>query len=127
MLANATHTTDFVDHYRTIGSGYDYQWEERWIRDAGYLRIVPPVIARCLAKAGLQPADVKYFCMPVTLPKVANAVAKAAGIADAAVQDNLHAVCGDTGAAHPLVMLIAAYEEKNLPIVPPDPVSRRAS
>ena len=92
-------------------SEYDYQWEERWIRDAGYLRIVPPVIARCLAQAGLQPADVDYFCMPGTLPKVANAVAKAIGIADTAVQDNLHTVCGETGAAHPLVMLVAAIEK----------------
>jgi hypothetical protein len=111
LLASATRTADFVDHYRTAESEYDYQWEERWIRDAGYLRIVPPVIARCLAQAGLQPADVDYFCMPGTLPKVANAVAKAVGIADTAVQDNLHTVCGETGAAHPLVMLVAAIEK----------------
>ena len=111
LLASATRTADFVDHYRTVESECDYQWEERWIRDAGYLRIVPPVIARCLAQAGLQPADVDYFCMPVTLPKVANAVAKAVGIADTAVQDNLHTVCGETGAAHPLVMLVAAIEK----------------
>jgi len=53
LVASATVTADFVDHYRTIESGHDYQWEERWIRDAGYLEIVPPVIARCLAAAGL--------------------------------------------------------------------------
>jgi len=28
-----------------------------------------------------------------------------------AVQDNLHTVCGETGAAHPLVMLVAAIEK----------------
>jgi 3-hydroxy-3-methylglutaryl CoA synthase len=111
LLSHATRTTDFVDHYRTPESEYDYQWEERWIRDAGYLRIVPPVIARCLEQAGVPPADVRYFCMPAVLPKVANAVAKAAGLPDAVVQDNLHAVCGETGAAHPLVMLVAALEK----------------
>ncbi len=110
LLASATHTADFVDHYRTAESTYDYQWEERWIRDAGYLRIVPPVIGRCLDRAGLKAADVSTFCMPAVLPKVANAVAKAAGIPDAAVRDNLHAECGETGAAHPLVMLVAALE-----------------
>lgn len=110
LLASATHTADFVDHYRTADSTYDYQWEERWIRDAGYMRIVPPVIGRCLDRAGLKAADVSTFCMPAVLPKVANAVAKTAGIPDAAVRDNLHAECGETGAAHPLVMLVAALE-----------------
>lgn len=111
LLASATRTADFVDHYRTIESGDDYQWEERWIRDAGYMPIVPPVIARCLEKAGVAAADVTHFCMPAVLAKVANSVARAAGIADAAVRDNLHGVCGETGAAHPLVMLVAALEQ----------------
>ena len=111
LLASATRTADFVDHYRTAESEYDYQWEERWIRDAGYIEIVPPVIARCLAQAGSKPADVTHFCMPAVLPRVANAVAKAAGLPDAAVRDTLAAVCGETGAAHPLVMLVAALED----------------
>lgn len=111
LLSSATRTADFVDHYRTIESGDDYQWEERWIRDAGYMSIVPPVIARCLEKAGVAATDVTHFCMPAVLAKVANSVAKAAGIADAAVRDNLHATCGETGAAHPLVMLVAALEQ----------------
>jgi 3-hydroxy-3-methylglutaryl CoA synthase len=111
LVASATRTADFVDHYRTADSEYDYQWEERWIRDAGYLSIVPPVIARCLDAAKLKPADVTHFCMPAVLPRVANTVAKAAGLPDAAVRDNLAAVCGETGAAHPLVMLVAALED----------------
>lgn len=111
FVASATHGADFVDHYRTVESGYDYQWEERWIRDAGYLSIVPHVIARSLDKAGLAPTNVTHFCMPAALPKIANAVAKAAGIPQAAVRDNLHSACGDTGTAHPLIMLVSALEE----------------
>lgn len=110
LRASASRTVDFVDHYRTSDSVYDYQWEERWIRDAGYLATVPPVIGRCLAEAGVAAGEVAQFCMPATLPRVAAAVAKAAGIPDAAVRDNLAAVCGETGAAHPLVMLAAALE-----------------
>lgn len=111
LIASATQTVDFVDHYRTTESVYDYQWEERWVREAGYLAIVPPVIARCLENAGLRPSDVSRFCMPTALPRVANAIAKAAGIADAALADSLHAGCGDTGTAHSLIMLVAALEE----------------
>jgi len=111
LLASASRAADFVDHYRTPESEYDYQWEERWIRDAGYLPIVVPLIKRCLDKARLSAADVAHFCMPATLPRVSAAVAKSAGLPDASVRDNLHAVCGEAGAAHPLLMLAAALEE----------------
>jgi uncharacterized OB-fold protein len=38
-------------------------------------------------------------------------VAKRIGVPESAVRDNLAAVCGDTGAAHPLLMLAHALEE----------------
>ncbi|MGN6572137.1 MAG: 3-oxoacyl-[acyl-carrier-protein] synthase III C-terminal domain-containing protein [Pseudolabrys sp.] len=110
LMGSAQSTVDFVDHFRTAESVYDYQWEERWIRDAGYMTIVPPVIARSLAAANLKAADITYFCMPAMMPRVVNSVAKAAGIAEAAIVDNLHNVCGDTGAAHPLLLLISVLE-----------------
>ena len=111
LVARSSRTADFVDHFRSMDNPYDYQWEERWIRDAGYMKIVPGVIARCLADAKLAAADVTHFCMPATLPKLANTLAKAAGIPDAAVVDPLHANCGDTGAAHALVLLAATLEK----------------
>ena len=111
LLAKASRTADFVDHYRSMENPYDYQWEERWIRDAGYLKIVPPVIARCLEKAKVAAGDIAHFCMPATLPKLANTIAKAAGVADKAVCDTLHAGLGDTGAAHALVLLVSVLEK----------------
>jgi hydroxymethylglutaryl-CoA synthase len=111
LLASASRTADFVDHYRSLDMRYDYQWEERWVRDAGYNEIVPPVINQCLEKAGRKVSDVKHFCIPVTIPRVANSMAKIAGISETAVRDNFHAVCGETGVAHPLLMLVATLEE----------------
>jgi 3-hydroxy-3-methylglutaryl CoA synthase len=110
-LGRATATADFVDHYRSMEQPFDYQWEERWIRDAGYMEIVPAVIGRCLAQAGVAAADVAHFCMPAAVSRVAPAVAKAAGIPETAVRDGLGGQCGDTGAAHPLVLLVAALED----------------
>ena len=110
LVGNAYSTVDFIDHFRTAESEFDYHWEERWIRDAGYMTIVPPVIAGCLDVAGLKASDVNHFCMAAIVPRVVNAVAKAAGIADASIADSLQAMCGDTGAAHPLLMLVAALE-----------------
>ncbi|HXW27182.1 MAG TPA: OB-fold domain-containing protein, partial [Xanthobacteraceae bacterium] len=111
LLACASHTADFVDHYRGEDTAFDYQWEERWIRDAGYMTIVPAAIAQCLERARVAASAVTHFCMPATLPRVAASVAKAAGMAEKAVRDNLHAGCGEAGAAHPLIMLAAALED----------------
>jgi 3-hydroxy-3-methylglutaryl CoA synthase len=110
-LASATFTADFVDHYRSLEAPFDYQWEERWIRDCGYMEIVPPVIRRCLERAGVAAADVGHFCMPAVLPRVVNSVAKAAGISEKAIRDSLNVQCGDTGTAHPLLLLVAALED----------------
>jgi 3-hydroxy-3-methylglutaryl CoA synthase len=111
LLGNASRTADFVDHYRSLDNQYDYQWEERWIRDAGYMPIVPPVIRRCLESAGVAAKDVAHFCMPSTVARVANTVAKATGLDEKSIADPLHANCGDTGAAHPLMMLAATLEK----------------
>ena len=111
LLAKASRTADFVDHFRSLDNQFDYQWEERWIRDAGYMTAVPPVIKRCLEAAKVAPKDVTHFCMPATLARVANSVAKAAGIDDKAICDPLHANCGDTGAAHTLMLLVATLEK----------------
>jgi len=111
LIGSATRTADFVDHYRTIDSEFDYQWEERWVRDAGYMKIVPPVIAACLADARVRAPDIAHFCMPTALPRVANSVAKAAGIPESAIADSLLGGCGDTGTAHALIMLVAALEK----------------
>src|SRR5205823_5326679 len=102
---------DFVDHYRGHGREFDYVWEERWIRDEGYLKIVPAAIAALLEKADVAPSAIRYFCFPCTLPRVADTIAQRLGFAASSLRDQLAAGCGDTGASHPLVMLVHALEE----------------
>ncbi len=45
-------TAVFVDHFRSSDNTYDYFWEERWIRDEGYSKLVPPTVVSALADAG---------------------------------------------------------------------------
>ncbi len=110
LVGKATRTIDFVDHYRADGFAYDYPWEERWIRDEGYQKIVAETLAALLQDANIKATDVSAFCMPCTLPRVVASLAKKAGMRDDAVQDNMNATCGETGAAHPLLMLARALE-----------------
>jgi 3-hydroxy-3-methylglutaryl CoA synthase len=111
LVAAYSETVDFVPQFRARDRAHDYAWEERWIRDEGYLKIVPRTIGALLKAAGTDAGSVNAFCLPCTLSRVVPGVAKRLGIPDSAVRDNLAGVCGDTGAAHPLVMLAQALED----------------
>ena len=111
LVGTHSETVDFVPQFRARDRAHDYAWEERWVRDEGYMKIVPRVVSALLEQTGTPPAAVSAFILPCTLSRVVPGVAKAVGIPDTAVRDNLAAVCGDTGAAHPLMMLIHALEQ----------------
>ena len=111
LIAAHSETVDFVHQYRMHDKAHDYAWEERWVRDEGYLKIVPRAVEALLAKSGVEAATITHFCMPGTLSRIAATVAKRCGLNDSAVRDNLAAVCGDTGVAHPLLLLAAALED----------------
>ncbi|MCE5275049.1 MAG: 3-oxoacyl-[acyl-carrier-protein] synthase III C-terminal domain-containing protein [Syntrophaceae bacterium] len=102
---------DFVDHYKGYGKEFDYGWEERWVRDEGYGKIIPEAIRGFLKKYGMNLADIGKVVYPCYFTTTHRAIAKGLGIDPARVQDNLHNICGDTGTAHPLVMLAAALEQ----------------
>lgn len=106
-------TLDFVNHYRGNGQEFDYAWEERWIRDEGYLKIVPRTLAALFEKTKVDPSRVTHFCFPAALPRVADRIAELMSIPPASRRDNLQGQCGETGAAHPLLMLAHALEEAN--------------
>jgi 3-hydroxy-3-methylglutaryl CoA synthase len=111
LIASHSETVDFVHQYRMHDRHHDYAWEERWVRDEGYLKIVPRAVAELLAKSGVDAGAITHFCMPGTLSRIGAAVAKRCGLNDEAVRDNLAALCGDTGVAHPLLLLAAALED----------------
>jgi len=102
---------DFVDHFRGDESETDYTWEERWIRDEGYAKIVPPAIKAALAKLNLKGSDIAHFVMPALMAAVPKQMAKMCGVAETAVRDSLAANLGDTGAAHAVMMLAHALED----------------
>ncbi len=101
---------DFVDHYRASDRKFPYTWEERWVRDAGYAEIIPRAIRGVLDKAGLKIEEIDHFVYPCFIKSEHRKIAKKLGLSRDKVQDNLHEVCGETGTAHPLLMLNAVLE-----------------
>lgn len=109
-IGHAVTTADFVDHFRGTGEDFDYHWEERWIRDEGYLKLVPPVLKEALASAKIDAAQVDHFILPSTFKGIADTIAKRLGVRPEAVVDNLGLSVGETGCAHALLMLARTLE-----------------
>ena len=111
FLGSHSVTIDFVDHFRGEEEEFDYGWEERWIRDEGLIKIVPRAVKGALEKAGISGDKIDHFVFPCTFPRIPQTIAKQCGIDPEKVRDNLAAVCGETGTAHALVMLVDALQD----------------
>ncbi|MFP4667161.1 MAG: SDR family NAD(P)-dependent oxidoreductase [Desulfobacterales bacterium] len=110
---NGSHSVscDFVDHYRGAGNRFDYTWEERWVRDEGYSKIIPDAIGGLLKKLDLSVDKIDKLVYPCYFTAEHKKIAKKLGANPEKVMGNMHEVCGDTGCAHPLLMLAAALDE----------------
>jgi len=110
-LGSYSVTHDFGDHYRGATSVFDRQWEDRWIRDAGYQPFIPEVIDGLLRKLGLRISDFSRIVYPCPAAPVRKKINRALDIPPEAEQGNLQEEMGEAGTAHPLVLLVRALEE----------------
>lgn len=110
LVGHHSVATDFVDHFRSSDADIDYGWESRWVRDEGYAKIGAGALAAALAKFGIAGAAVDHLIMPSTLRGVPDLFARKAGVRAEALCDTLGGVVGDSGAAHPLLLLAATLE-----------------
>lgn len=109
LIGSATISDLFVDHFRPADATSDYGWEERWIRDEGYAKIVPAAVRDALASAGIGIGDIQHFVMPSYLKGAAANVAKLIGFTGD-VAPGLEDGVGYAGAAHALLMLAETLE-----------------
>ena len=101
---------DFIDHFRGADRPFDYTWEERWARDEGYSKIVPQAVTGLLEKLNLNPGDITRFAFPCIFKAEHRKISKKLGFSPEQVADNMHEVCGETGVAHPILLLARELE-----------------
>ncbi len=111
LVARASLTVDFVDHFRAADRPFDYQWEERWIRDEGYGKLLPRLVEHLLADAGVDAGRIAHLCVPASVRGADATLAKSAGIDASALCDQLKDGCGESGSAHALLQLVAALHD----------------
>src|SRR4029450_6373405 len=61
LVGHHSVSMDFVDHFRGDETDFDYGWEERWIRDEGYSKIVPPASKAALDACKLKGREITHF------------------------------------------------------------------
>jgi hydroxymethylglutaryl-CoA synthase len=101
---------DLTDHYRLSSEDFDYQLEERWIREEGFLKIIPKAILAVLKKSSVNAASIKHLIIDGADARTAKSIAKQCNIAPESLVDDLSEQCGNTGTAHPLLLLNHALE-----------------
>jgi hydroxymethylglutaryl-CoA synthase len=111
LVASHNVSFDMVDTYRAAEAKYDRGWEERWVKVEGYGKLLPGAIQGMLAKVGLPIDAFAKVIFPCRFARDHMGIAKRLGLAPEQLQAPLLDVVGDTGAAHPLVMLAAALED----------------
>jgi len=101
---------DFPDHRRIDGDKYTRIWEERWVREAGYGKMIPEVFAGLMNKYGLRLQDITKVVFPPLSARDHSEVAKNLGLSGEKIQGPMVEEMGNTGCAHPLLMLASTLE-----------------
>jgi len=104
---------DFIDHYRgtVICQDADYTWEERWLREEGYSKFIPEAIAGLFKRLEITIADVDKLIFPCLFNAAHRDIARSLGAAPEKLVDTMHAVTGEMGVAHSLIMFASVLEQ----------------
>lgn len=102
---------DLVDVWRSDVDTFVHTWEERFIRDEGYTKLIPEAASKLMAKYNLSPKDFAKVAFYGPDVRTHRTIARRMGVADEQIQEPLLTTIGNTGAAFSLMMLVAALED----------------
>ncbi len=111
LKASHSVSVDFVDGYREPGATHTRGWEDRFVRDEGFKTILVDAVRAFLDKIDLPIDDFAKVVFPCRYTRDHGGIARTLGVVPETLVSPMMDVVGDTGAAHPLLMLAAALED----------------
>jgi len=108
-----TITENMLDNWRSSGDSFVRSWEDRFATEEGIERIVPGAVEGFLQKYGLDLQDVDKVALYAPDGRRHGRLASRLGLDSRQVQDPLFGSLGNTGAAFPLMLVVAALESAN--------------
>ncbi|MDP2719990.1 MAG: 3-oxoacyl-[acyl-carrier-protein] synthase III C-terminal domain-containing protein [Dehalococcoidia bacterium] len=105
-------TSEFMDLWKLPRERFQRTWEDRFVVEEGYLKIIPQAVAAFLKKSGLTVKDFNKAVFYGPDARRHGDIAKKLGVdPKTQVQDPMFDRLGNTGCAFALMMLVAALEE----------------
>jgi hydroxymethylglutaryl-CoA synthase len=102
-------TGEFVDRWRVPGEQRSRAWEERF-GEVRYSELGADALERLWKVAGIGPDEVDHLIVTGPHGRANRAVAQRSGVAADRLVDDMGAAVGNTGAAHPLLLLVDLLE-----------------
>ena len=106
-----TLSEDFIDNWRAHDDTFVRTWEERFGFEEGYYKFPIEAAAGVMNKCNLKPKDFTKACFYGINSRRHADLGKRMGLEPAQIQEPLLDTVGNTGAALPLMILVAALEE----------------
>ncbi len=109
LIGRASVTHEFLDRWRTPGDVRSKTWEERF-GEIQYVPLGTQAWKDALHAAGLEAEQVDRVAIASTHARAARSLTRSLHLGEGVLVDDLSATVGNTGAAHPLLLLAAALE-----------------
>jgi len=109
LVATASASDEFTDRWRAPGDRVSKLWEERFGENR-YLALGQEALARALQTAGLEAGDIGRLVVTGMHGRAVAGLAKKLALADGTAVDDLASTVGQSGTAHPLLVLASALE-----------------
>jgi hydroxymethylglutaryl-CoA synthase len=108
-IGGGSATGEFLERWRVPGEAFSRRWEERF----GVHALLPHVgqaVAAALAGAGVMPQAIDHLIVTGTHTRAARIFSRMAGVKPELLVDDLSSSVGNTGAAHPGLLLASTLD-----------------
>lgn len=105
-----SHADEIHDMWRRDADTFVRTWEDRFRLDEGYVLNLREALTALMQEQGLTPKDLARIVLPSPDARSAASVARGLGFTPEQLQDPLISSVGACGAAHALLLLVAALE-----------------
>jgi len=104
-------TDSMLDVWRSRDDEFVRSWEDRFVIEEGYQRVIPEAVSAFLSQRQLTPQDITKAVYHSTDARRHAQLGARMGLQEGQVQNPLYGRVGNTGAAFPLMLLASALEE----------------
>jgi 3-hydroxy-3-methylglutaryl CoA synthase len=104
-------TDSMLDVWRSQDDQFVRSWEDRFVIEEGYQRVIPEAVSAFLSQRKLTPQDISKAVYHSSDARRHAQLGAQMGFQEGQVQDPLYGRVGNAGAAFPLLLLASALEE----------------